>query len=185
MTIIHLKKEHLGSKLNDSGTKWGSYCTWRCSFCNLKGFGNSIHGTATIANKTSITWTAPTKQQHQPTVRLFCVRLGIMSCMYASSSVVQIHSCVKQMSASWTWIAVARKQGFLIKSEVYWQCKKDVHISLSLSLSLSYFQTHLLCTKALKCLEVYTNAIYGDFINLKQLEHIIETELCTYFMHGM
>ncbi len=115
---------------------WGSYCTWRCSFCNLKGFGNSIHGTATIANKTSITWTAPTKQQHQPTVRLFCVRLGI-TVMYASSSFVQIHSCVKQMSASWTWIAVARKQGFLIKSEVYSQCKKDVHISFSLSLSLS------------------------------------------------
>jgi len=62
--------------------------------------------------------------------------LALMSCMYASSSFVQIHSCVKQMSASWTWIAVARKQGFLIKWEVYWQCKKDVHISLSLSLSL-------------------------------------------------
>jgi len=117
--------------------------------------------------------------------------LALLSCMYASISFVQIHSCVKQMSASWTWIAVARKQGFLIKSEVYWQCKKDVHISLSLSLSLilpnpsTFLHFWAYDTKAFKFLEVYTNAIYGDFINLKQLEHIIETELCRYFMHRM
>jgi hypothetical protein len=118
--------------------------------------------------------------------------LALLSCMYASISFVQIHSCVKQMSASWTWIAVARKQGFLIKLEVYWQCKKDVHISLSLSLSLSLIlpnpsTLHFWAygTKAFKCLEVYTNTIYGDFKNLKQLEHIIETELCRYFMDRM